>query len=92
MANRDNLGLPFRPFLYTTDQIADLLQITVSELEKNYLHFDGRTIGIHRDDKLLAANIAPADCAPNWRIEEQEFLRWIKNRGIRIMFRSDRRR
>lgn len=85
------MGLPFRPFLYTLDQISDLFQIRMAKLSE-MIHFDGRTVGVHHDDTLLARNIMPPDKTPEWRVEELELIRFMKKKGIRTMYRPDRRR
>ncbi len=80
---RDRVDLPQKPFLYTLDQVAHLLDLRVDTLQLHYIHFDGRSIGVQPRDKLLAHNIAPTGVKPNWRIAEKELIRWMKNRGIR---------
>lgn len=85
------MGLPFRPFLYTLDQISDLLQIPLSKLP-GVIHYDGRTVGVHQPDTLMARNIMPPDMTPEWRVEELELIRFMKKKGIRTMYRPDRRR
>jgi hypothetical protein len=88
-SNRDKYGLPPRLFLYTLDQIADML---VVDSMKKFVHYEGRSVGIAPDDKLLARNIAPAGEKPEWRVEEYEFIRWMKHTGIIPMHRFPRRR
>lgn len=89
--DRDKMGLPFRPFLYTLDQISDLFQIPMSRLS-SMIHFDGRTVGIHHSDTLMARNISPLGQTPEWRVEELELIRFMKAKGLRTMYRPDRRR
>lgn len=83
-SERERLGLPVRPFLYTLDQIGTILNITETTLKnKGYVHFRGRTTGRPLPDELAAVNIAPkADDAPNWRVEERELIRWMKRKGF----------
>lgn len=79
------MGLPRRPFLYTIDQIADLVGISEQRLKVEYLHFTGRTIGKIRWDMLQAIQIAPCSCGrEEWRVEEEELIRWLKRAGMRI--------
>ena len=85
MAVKDpRMGLPFRPFLYTLDQIADLLAV---DSVKRFVHFDGRSLGVAPPDKLKACNIAPAGERPEWRIEEVELIRWFHRTGFRPISR-----
>jgi hypothetical protein len=44
--------------------------------------FDGRSVGAPPRDRLLARNIAPAGENPEWRIEEAEYIRWLKSNNI----------
>jgi hypothetical protein len=74
-SDRERFGLPPRLFLYTVDQIMDMLQI--SDIAK-VAHFEGRTPGVPARDRMVARNVAPADEKPEWRIEEKEFVRWMK--------------
>lgn len=89
--DRDKMGLPYRPFLYTLDQISDLLQLPMSKLS-GMIHYDGRTVGIHHPDNLVARNLMPDGQTPEWRVEELELIRFMKMRGFRTMYRPDRRR
>lgn len=79
----DDLGLPIRPFLYTLDQIATLLNIQEASVQV-YMHFIGRSVGAHKKDRMLARNIAPLGEKPDWRVAESELVRWLRNRGYRI--------
>lgn len=83
------LRLPPRPFLYTLDQVADLL--AVSNVAP-YIFYDGRSTGTPPKDKMLARNIAPSGDRPEWRIEEQELIRWFKRTGFRPITRLEWRR
>lgn len=71
---RDKYNLPPRLFLYTRDQLQEMLIVKDIDV---YLHFDGRSVGTPRRDKMLARNIAPAGETPEWRVEEMEFVRWM---------------
>lgn len=77
-ADRERLGLPPRLFLYTLDQIADML--AVSDLaEAGMVHFEGRSPGVPQERQMIARNISPDDQPPEWRVEEREFIRWMKH-------------
>lgn len=78
-----DIGLPIRPFLYTLDQIGVLLSLNTSRLQV-YIHYDGRSVGRPKRDKLLARNIAPLGEAADWRVPESELIRWLRNRGFRV--------
>ena len=87
-SDREKLGLPIRPFLYTLDQISTILNITEPVLKRDgYLHFEGRTPGTSRPDELRVVNVAPRDAHPNWRVEERELIRWMKRKGFRYVDR-----
>jgi hypothetical protein len=84
-SDRERFGLPTRLFLYTLDQIADMLRVAdVSQ----FLHYEGITIGIQRRRTMLARNIAPPGAPEQWRVEEQEFIRWMKATGFTSMNRT----
>jgi hypothetical protein len=83
------MGLPYRPFFYTLDQVADIFQ--VSDVSR-YLHYDMRSPGVRSLDKLLAVNIAPEGTQPEWRVEEQELLRWMHHKGFGAMVRINQLR
>lgn len=76
------IELPYRPFLYTLDQIATLTAISVQSLKDTHLYFAGRTEGVRNPDLLVAHNIVPPPDKPDWRVEEREFLRWLKRKGF----------
>lgn len=86
MAN-EAIRLPPRLFLYTLDQIADMVMVEIETLKRSYVHFDGRSTGTCPDDKMLARNIAPALVGPEWRVDEQELVRWFQHNGYRPLAR-----
>ena len=75
---RAKYNLPERPFFYTVDQLQDLLQMDPMK----FLHYEGRSVGPRPKDKLLARNLAPRDQSPEWRVEEKEFIRWMRFKKI----------
>lgn len=81
------VGLPNRPFLYTLDQIAILLELRLDTLRKGYIYFDGRSIG-NGVDKMMARNIAPEGEPPEWRVAETELVRWLKKKRFRFYERG----
>jgi hypothetical protein len=82
------LGLPPRMFLYTQDQLATILEVDVRTLAAHYVHYEGRSIGVATRDQMVARNIAPADMTPEWRVAEQELIRFMKRKGFRYYDRG----
>lgn len=82
-----DVGLPFRPFLYTLDQIAGLLSMTDREI-KRYVFFEGKSVGAHTPDKIYARSIAPIAERPDWRVTEVELLRWMRRLRFRVYYRG----
>jgi hypothetical protein len=83
-----SLGLPYRPFLFTVDQIAVLLDISERRILAEYLYFEGRSIGTRHKHLMIARNIAPPDKKPEWRIAERELMRWMRHKGFRYYERG----
>lgn len=79
-----HVGLPPRVFLYTLDQIALMLSVSQQQVELGYIFFEGRTDGIPQRDEMIARNIAPRDAKPEWRVAENDFVRWLKLKGFRF--------
>lgn len=73
-----------RPFLFTLDQVAGLLSLSQGELENKYIHFWGRSEGrlLANGDRIKAVNIAPSDQAPEWRVSEEDLIRWCLAKDI----------
>lgn len=82
------VGLPPRLFLYTIDQIAVILSLTVPNVKRMYVWYEGREIGVHPSDKLRLVNIAPDNEKPEWRSSEQELIRWMKEKKFRYYERG----
>ena len=81
-STRDKYNLPPRPFLYTLDQIMDLLRYEKVDDVAKSVHFDGRSPGTQPPKKMLARNIAAPDEKPEWRVEEAEFIRWLRTNRL----------
>jgi hypothetical protein len=77
-STRIKYRLPVRLFFFTIDQITDMLLADANK----FIFKDGHDTGIPPDDKMLARNIAPSDSAPEWRVEEMEFVRWMRHMHI----------
>jgi hypothetical protein len=85
-SERREIGLPSRPFMYTLDQIASLISLPESTLSQQYIFFNGRSTGVRHPYLMTAVNIAPREegAAPQWRVLETEFIRWLRNRGFEL--------
>ena len=89
-STRERYGLPPRPFLYTIDQIMDILAYaSVGQVSKS-VHFEGRSVGVAHKEKMIARNIAGPDDSPEWRVEEDEFIRFMRVHKIVPMTRKSR--
>lgn len=83
--DRDSASVDFPPriFLYTLDQIATALGTNEATIRRNYIYFEGRSrkrvvpLGL-----MTARNIAPGDQPPEWRVAENELVRWMKHKGF----------
>lgn len=87
-SSRNKVALPARPFFYTLDQIAVILDIEYTSLLHTYIFLDQRSIGAKGPGRMMARNIAEPDQKPEWRVAEQEFIRWLKYRGFRFYERD----
>jgi hypothetical protein len=77
-------GLPPRIILYTLDQIATFIEVPITEVRRRFIHFDGRTLGVPKRKQMVARNIAPDNEKAEWRVAEQELLRWAKACGYKF--------
>ncbi|MDP9011125.1 MAG: hypothetical protein M3O41_00450 [Pseudomonadota bacterium] len=73
-------GLPVRPFFYTLDQVADMLNVEVSKFRQAYIWKVGAEVGAWQPRYLRAVQLLPTD----WRIGENELLRWMRHTGLYI--------
>jgi hypothetical protein len=85
---RKAVGLPPRPFLYTIDQLSVILDLSEAQIMKQYIYFEGRSIGTRRLNVMSARNIAPKDQKAEWRVSEREFIRWMRTMGFRYYERT----
>lgn len=81
---RDSVGLPARPFLYSIEQISGLTAVPVKQLQKVFIHYDGKTLGAHKKSQLMARNISPPGFKPVWRVAESELIRWLRAHRFRV--------
>lgn len=89
-ANLDGkLGLPIRPFFYTVDQIAMLIEVDDVYVKRSLLYYMGRTVGPCPRDKMKAIDISPDSAEkPEWRVPERDFMRWLRFKGVKISNRG----
>ena len=85
---KDMMGLPPRTFLYTLDQIAQMIEVELPTLRSRHIHFEGRSVGKQPLDRMLARDISSGDDPPEWRVAENEILRWLKKKGFRVTMRG----
>lgn len=85
---REWVALPARPFMYTADQLAAVLSMTEAHVRGRLLWYEGREVGVRPLVKLKAINIANEDERPDWRVSEQELIRWMKHKGFRYYERA----
>lgn len=83
-SEKERIGLPLRSFMYTSDQIAGLLELKEDYVKKKLFFYDVREPGLCPKSKMRAVNIAPDGETPVWRVTEREFLRYLRNRGIKF--------
>lgn len=74
--------LPTHVFFYTVEQIGHMLDCSPEHLRYYILYYQGRDYGPKARGKLRAINIATPDDKPIWRISEQDFISWLKSKGI----------
>lgn len=78
-------GPPPKVFLYTLDQVAYCLDMTIETLKGSYIYFQGRTQGTGRKHFIVARDISMPDArSPEWRVAEPELLRWMLLKGFRF--------
>lgn len=82
----ESVVLPVKPFLYTLDQVAQLLNIETKKLYSNgWINFHGRSTGIATKQEMVARNIEKDPDKPaEWRIAERELVRWLRLRGYKF--------
>jgi hypothetical protein len=82
---RRTLGLPPTPFMYTLDQLAHILQLSVDHLGKRHLYFKGRSMGQQKRHEMLAVNLAAPGDPPDWRVADHEFVEWCSRKGFTVV-------
>lgn len=84
MQNPESVGLPPVVFLYTLDQIAAMINVPPDTFGHSYVYYDLRSTGIKSPNVMMAHNIADPKAAPDWRISQSEFIRWLRFKGFRL--------
>lgn len=79
--SRERISLPPRVFLYTLDQVAAIL--AVQDVSRYIWTLEQG--GIRAKDKLTARNIAPVGATPEWRVADNELIRWLRYKGFRYV-------
>ncbi len=86
----DELRVPIRQFMFTIDQLASMLGCAESTVKK-YLWFDGMSTGKPGPKRMKALNLADRGERPDWRVQEEEYIRYLRACGIRITYGGPRR-
>lgn len=87
-AGGEKIGIPTRVFLFTTDQLAVMLDLDEKTILTQHLYFDGRSIGSRKKTLMIAVNIAQPEEKPDWRVTEREFIRWMRVKGFKYYERG----
>lgn len=80
----EKVGLPPVTFLYTLDQIANMLLMPVDSFVTQHVYFMMVTTGRKTPHEMMARNIAKPGKEPDWRIAQAEFVRWLKLKGFKV--------
>lgn len=79
-----SVNLPPTSFLYTIDQICQLVGMDQTQAMRTIFYYHMRSTGIHSPHLMMARNIAPPNADPEWRVAQREFVRWLKLKGFII--------
>lgn len=77
------MGLPWRPFLYTVDQVLGLFALP-DDRKRTFFYYRGRTTFVKQRAHLEFINIALDNEKPEWRCDERELIRWMRFKGFRV--------
>lgn len=88
-------GLPAKIMLYTLDQIATMIEVNRTTLERAYIFYDTRSGGAPNRNYIIARDIAPpcphegeqcrkVECKREWRVTEREIIRWLRHKGFKF--------
>jgi len=76
------IELPERPFFWTLDQVATIIQVSEAWLKRR-TSYAGRSLKTG-NAMLRAVNLADPDEQPVWRVSNNELLRWLSYHGVNI--------
>lgn len=85
---RGDVALPVRPFLYTLEQVATLTAIEPHVLRDEYVWYEGVNTGGRPPRRLLARDVHPLRRGVDWRVAENELIRWMRACNFRVMERE----
>jgi len=85
---QEQFGLPPKIFLYTLEQIAYMIEMDLETFKRTYIHYAERSVGARQHPLIEARNIAPDGEKPQWRVAENELIRWLRYKGFRIYHRG----
>jgi hypothetical protein len=86
--NGREVQLPPRLFLYTMDQVAVILDVTIDQVRQHLAYYEGRSVGRSRKEEIRFRNIAAPDEKPDWRVTEHDLVRWLKFKGYKFYDRG----
>ncbi|ADD80839.1 gp053 [Rhodococcus phage ReqiDocB7] len=78
----DAIELPLKTFMYTVDQIAYMFDISEKHLREKILFYVGREMKKQDPMMLRAINIRGLNEAAEWRVTEEELIRWCRKRKV----------
>lgn len=82
-SDRSQTNFPVRTFLYTLDQVAYILDVSQEKLNASYIYYVGRSGGPGKRHFIAARNIGEPGATPEWRVAENELMRWMRLKGFR---------
>lgn len=65
-----------------------MLEINLDKLKREYIHYVDRSIGPRQHPLMEAHNVALEGQKPDWRVAENELVRWLRYKGFRIYHRG----
>jgi hypothetical protein len=90
--DRKEVSLPVRPFLYTHEQVAQILGMTENGLSNHVAFYEGASVHKYTPHDLKFINVGKPDDKKIWRCEERELVRWMKLKGVKVRDASWARR
>ena len=78
------VALPTKAFMYTLEQVASMLEVAPAHFKNRMVFYSGRDRMKPRAEDLVAVNLSKANVAPEWRVGEEELIRWLRIKGIKF--------